>query len=84
MFGNLGAGKQDGEIVRQLIKYTTAHCANMPDTLQAYPKTAHAHFFGERRVSQSARLEEVVEAEYDHAFKLATRNVSESGSLRVI
>ncbi len=81
MFGNLGAGEQDGEIERQPIEYPIVHFADMPDTLQACPKTARAHFFGERRVPQPTRLEEVVEAEYDDPYKLVTRYVNESGSL---
>ena len=84
MFDNLRTSEQDEEIVRQAIKYTIAHIANMPDTLQAYPKTARAHVFGQRRVAWFARFEEVVEAEYDDAFELVARNANESGSLGVI
>jgi len=84
MFGNLRTSEQDEEIVRQAIEYTIAHFANMPDTLQAYPKTARAHVFGQRRVAWSARFEEVVEAEYDGAFELVARYADESGSLRVV
>ncbi len=84
MLGSLGTSKQDGEIVRQPIVYTIAHFAEMPDTLQAYPKTRRAYFFGERRVAWSARLEEVVEAKNDDVFKLVTKYANESGSLRVV